>query len=150
MGKPIPHAGFMNISWFRVVYFESVVWSVLIDFLCKFQVEREDIVHKMRGKFGDVLSFSFSTQKFPPRYKQIFHGDDIIKFMAQPFNSLSLSRETPLFWVVSKRDICCGWILSRIFRGARDIPSARGLKINSLHQVVSFLLDTTQILSAKP
>lgn len=44
--KPIAHAGFVNISWFLVIDFESLITAVIVGMIDEVTVERENIVHK--------------------------------------------------------------------------------------------------------
>ena len=91
MEQTVADFGLMNVARLRVVDFERMVRTVPIGFIREFPVKREDITRKIQRKFGDVFAPPFAAQKFAPRGKQIFHGNDIIENMIRPPFTLSLS-----------------------------------------------------------
>ena len=86
MDKPVTNAGFVNIPWFWVIYFERLISAVPICFVRKLLMKSKDIVQKMQRELGHIFPFFLAAQKFPPRNEQIFHGYDIIINMKKPFN----------------------------------------------------------------
>ena len=83
----------MNYTWFGVADFKFLINTVFVCFIYKFFVKYKNVISQMQGKFRYILPFSFATQKFTPRDKQVLNRDDIIIFMRKPV-SLSLSLDS--------------------------------------------------------
>lgn len=126
MQQAVAHLGFVNVTRLRIVNLECVIRSVTVGFIGKLAVKREDVARKIQGKNCDIFALPLSAQKFAPRGKQIFHGNDIMVNMARPHSSLSLSldkasilvriKEGYLFWMN---------LVPHIAKGARYTLGAR-------------------------
>ena len=44
MEESVTNTGLVDVSRFRVIYFESLIWAVSIGFISEFIVKSEDIV----------------------------------------------------------------------------------------------------------
>ena len=111
MQQSVAHFSLVNIARFRIVDLERMIWAVSVGFILKLAMQRENIAHKIQKKRRHILALPLAAQKFAPRGKQIFHGNDIMVNMARPHLSLSLSLSLsikPRFSFESKRGICFG------------------------------------------
>ncbi len=71
VGHSIPHPGFMNISWFGVIYFESVVGAMGIGFGFERLVQIDKIVREVKLKSLDVFFLSLSFHEVLPSEEEI-------------------------------------------------------------------------------
>ena len=78
MQKPVPNAGFMNITRFRIGDFEMLICRVRIYFGGKLAMKRDDVRHQISLEFLHVFARSLAADKFFPRLEEIFERNDII------------------------------------------------------------------------
>jgi len=81
MQESISHAGFVDISGFRVWDVEGLVETVSVGSIFEGEMKRNEIVHETKTEFLDIFSVSLSFYKLFPRFKKILKQDDIIKYM---------------------------------------------------------------------
>ena len=72
MEQAVTDTGFVNVSGFGIVDFESLISAVFVGMMKKIAVEREDIVHQIERKFLYVFPASFPALKFLPGFQKIF------------------------------------------------------------------------------
>ena len=112
MQYSVSYTSLVDIARLGIIDFESVIRSVLIAFISKLAMKRQNIVHQVKRELGDIPALALAAQKFPPGHEQVFQRSDIIKDMNNSrarFSSLSLSLSIkPRSSTGSKRDICFG------------------------------------------
>jgi len=81
--QPVPHAGFVNISWFGVRDIKGLIAAVFVGMMNEILVERYYIIHQVKGKFLNVFFLLFSFQKLLPGLKQVIQADNVFKIMSQ-------------------------------------------------------------------
>ena len=85
--KSISYRSFVDISRFWVRDIEGMVAAMRIGLLLKIAVEGEDVVHKMKLEFLDILLLPLTLQKLLPGFENIFDGNDMLIRMTEPLKS---------------------------------------------------------------
>ena len=70
---------------------------MLVSFILKIVVERNNIVHEIQLEFLNIFSLPFAIQKLLPCFEKILDGNDIIVGMIEPLKSPP-NRVCPVFW----------------------------------------------------
>ena len=74
----VSHAGFVNISRLRIVYFESMIGAVSIGFGFESFMELNKVIHQVQFKDLDVRFPSLTSFEALPSQEEVVEGNDNI------------------------------------------------------------------------